>query len=62
MQAFCGTKGWPSMLMNKLFYHLYQTDIVFEDAYGVWRQDVNDRHPPMSSCGSMHACLKRTRT
>ena len=45
VQAFCGTKGWPSGLMKKLFYNLYETDIVFEDAYGVWREDVNDTTP-----------------
>ena len=31
--------------MKKLFYNLYETDVVFEDAYGVWREDVNDATP-----------------
>jgi hypothetical protein len=45
VQAFCHTKGWPTGLMKKVFYNLYETDVVFEDAYGVWREDVNDVTP-----------------
>ena len=45
VQAFCHAKAWPAGLMKKLFYNLYETDVVFEDAYGVWREDVNDSTP-----------------
>jgi len=45
VQAFCGSRGWPHGLIKKLFYNLYETDVVFEDAYGVWREDVNDATP-----------------
>jgi len=45
VQAFCGERGWPHGLIKKLFYNLYETDVVFEDAYGVWREDVNDDTP-----------------
>ena len=45
VQAFCGLRGWPQGLIKKLFYNLYETDVVFEDAYGVWREDVNDITP-----------------
>jgi len=45
VQAFCFAKSWPPGLMKKLFYNLYETDVVFEDAYGVWREDVNDVTP-----------------
>lgn len=45
VQAFCGRKGWPQGLIKKLFYNLYESDIVFEDAYGVWREDVSDETP-----------------
>lgn len=45
VQAFCGSHEWPQGLMKKLFYNLYETDVVFEDAYGVWREDVNDQTP-----------------
>ena len=38
-------KGWPNGLIKKLFYNLYETDVVFEDAYGVWREDVVDSTP-----------------
>lgn len=45
VQAFCFAKEWPAGLMKKVFYNLYDTDVVFEDAYGVWREDVNDVTP-----------------
>ena len=31
--------------MKKVFYNLYETDIIFEDAYVVWREDVVDEMP-----------------
>jgi hypothetical protein len=37
--------GWPQDLMKKVFYNLYETDIIFEDAYVVWREDVVDDTP-----------------
>lgn len=45
VQAFCHAYGWPAGLIKKLFYQLYEADVVFEDAYGVWREDVNDVTP-----------------
>ena len=30
---------------KKVFYSLYETDIIFEDAYVVWREDVVDDTP-----------------
>ena len=45
VQAFCHHFFWPAGLMKKVFYHLYEADIVFEDAYGVWLEDVNDPTP-----------------
>jgi len=45
VQAFCGRKGWPAGLIKKVFYNLYETDIVFEDAYTVWKEDVSDETP-----------------
>lgn len=31
--------------MKKLFFQLYNVDVVFEDAYGVWREDVTNETP-----------------
>ena len=45
VQQFCGDKGWPSMLIKKLFYNLYETDTVFEDAFTLWREDTADATP-----------------
>lgn len=45
VQAYCGRKGWPAGLIKKLFYNLYESDIVFEDAYSVWQEDVSDETP-----------------
>ena len=45
LAAGAGRKGWPQGLIKKVFYNLYETDIVFEDAYSVWREDVSDETP-----------------
>ena len=31
--------------MKKLFYTLYEADVVLEEAYGVWREDTSDDTP-----------------
>merc|ERR1719217_142599 len=45
VQAYCQRKDWPQGLIKKLFYNLYETDVVFEDAYAVWREDTSDTTP-----------------
>ena len=35
----------PAFARAQLFYQLYNVDIVFEDAYGVWREDVGNTTP-----------------
>jgi len=45
VQAFCHDKGFPPGLINKLFYQLYEEDIIFEDSYGIWREDLLDETP-----------------
>lgn len=44
VQAFCGRKDAWSVI-KKVFYNLYEMDIVSEDAYKVWREDVSDETP-----------------
>ena len=38
-------KNWPDKLMKKLFYQLYEADIILEEAYSVWREDTSDDTP-----------------
>jgi len=45
VQAFCDAHNFPQGLMKILFYELYELDIVFEDAYSVWREDLLDQTP-----------------
>lgn len=45
VQGFCHEKGFPPGLIKKIFYILYNSDIVFEDAYGVWREDLSEATP-----------------
>merc|ERR1711908_42973 len=45
VQAFCNTLSFPSGLLKKIFYHLYNEDVVFEEAYSVWREDLGDSTP-----------------
>jgi hypothetical protein len=45
VQAFCHKLQWPQGLIKKVFYQMYETDVVFEDAFGVWREDLTDETP-----------------
>ena len=45
MQDYCVRKDWPEKLMKKLFYQLYENDVILEEAYGVWREDTTDTTP-----------------
>ena len=45
VQAYCMRKGWPDKLMKKLFYQLYEADVILEEAYAVWREDTLDETP-----------------
>jgi len=45
VQAYCLRKNWPDKLMKKLFYQLYEQDIILEEAYGVWREDTETDEP-----------------
>jgi translation initiation factor 4G len=42
VQRYCCNANWPQGLAKKLFYQLYDQDIVFEEAYNVWREDSDD--------------------
>ena len=35
----------PGARGSQLFFQLYNVDVVFEDAYGVWREDVGNETP-----------------
>ena len=45
VQRYCATANWPQGLAKMLFYKLYDDDIVFEDAYSVWRENDDDSTP-----------------
>ena len=38
-------RAQPAFARAQLFYQLYNVDIVFEDAYGVWREDLDNATP-----------------
>merc|ERR1740139_797688 len=42
VQAYCARQDWPEKLMKKLFYQLYEADVVLEEAFGLWREDTTD--------------------
>jgi len=45
VQAYCNDHGWPKGMVARLFYQLYNKDVVDEDGFGVWREDTNDSTP-----------------
>ena len=42
VQSFCSEKEWPPTLLKKLFYNLYENDVIFEDAFTHWREGDPD--------------------
>lgn len=47
VQGFCHDNGFPGELIKKIFYALYDNDIVLEEAYTVWREtDPEDEPTP----------------
>ena len=45
VQAYCARKEWPEKLIKKVFYQLYENDVIVEEAYGTWREDTTDTTP-----------------
>ena len=45
VQGFCDSHSWPLGLIKKLFYQLYETDVVSEKAFHMWQEDVIDDTP-----------------
>jgi len=45
VQDYCARKDWPEKLMKKLFYQLYEADVILEEAFTVWREDTSDQGP-----------------
>ena len=46
VQAYCAGKGWPKNLMKDLFYQLYESDIILEEAYLAWQEDTRHDNGP----------------
>ena len=45
VQAFCHANGWPTELIKKIFFQLYEKDAVFEDGFLHWKEDLDDATP-----------------
>ena len=43
VQDYCARKDWPEKLVKKLFYQLYEADVILEEAFTVWREDTSDQ-------------------
>jgi len=45
LQVFCHQQGFPKGLMLRWFMALYDNDIIDEQAFLKWKEDVNDTYP-----------------
>ena len=45
VQAFCHANGWPTELIKKIFFQLYEKDAVVEDGFLHWKEDLDDATP-----------------
>jgi translation initiation factor 4G len=45
LQVFCFSRGFPKGLLLRWFVSLYEADIVEEQVFLKWKEDVNDSYP-----------------
>ncbi len=45
LQVFCFEKGYPKGLLLRSFVNFYELDIMDEQAFLKWKEDVNDTYP-----------------
>jgi translation initiation factor 4G len=45
LQVFCHEQGFPKGLMLRWFMALYENDVIEEQAFLKWKEDVNDTYP-----------------
>lgn len=44
-QVFCHNKGFPKGLLLRLFNSMYEDDIIDEEVFFSWKEDMNDSYP-----------------
>eukprot|EP00163_Fabomonas_tropica_P029738 TRINITY_DN648_c2_g1_i4.p1 TRINITY_DN648_c2_g1~~TRINITY_DN648_c2_g1_i4.p1 ORF type:complete len:1354 (-),score=400.81 TRINITY_DN648_c2_g1_i4:226-4287(-) len=45
IQVFCYEANWPVGLMERIFHHMYDLDVVFEEAFTQWKEDETVSQP-----------------
>lgn len=45
LQSVCDMLQFPKGLMLRMTKNLYDCDIVEEEAFMAWREEINDEHP-----------------
>lgn len=45
LQTYCHTINFPKGLLEKWFNFLYEFEIVDEEVYAKWKEDINDEYP-----------------
>eukprot|EP00050_Salpingoeca_kvevrii_P011525 m.16043 g.16043 ORF g.16043 m.16043 type:complete len:804 (-) comp3471_c0_seq1:1830-4241(-) len=45
LQVYCYDSGFPKGMILRYFVHLYDLDVIEEDAYMTWREEVTDDFP-----------------
>ena len=45
LQVFCHGLKWPKGLLLRLFSYMYDMEVVEEEAFVKWKEDLNDTYP-----------------
>ena len=45
MQVYAETKGFPKYFLAHLFNQMYDLEIIDEEAFLLWKDEINDRYP-----------------
>jgi len=58
VQGYCMAANWPQGLCKMVFYKLYDDDIVFEDAFNIWREDTTETPGKMKALVQVNEFLQ----
>ena len=45
MQVYAETKGFPKNFLAILFHQFYNLELIEEEAFSQWKDEVNDNYP-----------------
>lgn len=58
MQVYASTKGFPKYFLAHLFNQMYDLEIVEEEAFFRWKDEINENYPNKGQALFYVSCFK----